>query len=152
MVCGGHGRFVSVAACLAVSRYLATAGLFDIFGNSAAWHTRAKEYSAQAVKPDVCRCAEIRKKHLSSTTVSALSFFHFLDTTKLHCLELCFSCAAHADPQLIDRAHIADCYDNCNQILKDVPAEALSSETKCCELFCARTLLPRAPSHRGTLS
>ena len=24
----------------------------------AAWHTRAKGYSAQAVKPDVCRCAE----------------------------------------------------------------------------------------------
>ena len=69
--CGaGHGRSVFAAACLAVSRFLATAGLFDTVGNSAAWHTRAKGYSAQAVKPDVCRCAEIKKKHISSTTVS----------------------------------------------------------------------------------
>ena len=38
--------------------------------NWATWHTRAKGYSAQAVKPDVCRWAEIEKKHISSTTVS----------------------------------------------------------------------------------
>ena len=42
--------------------------------NSAAWHTNAKGYSAQAVKPDVCRCAEIEKKHISSTTVSTNCF------------------------------------------------------------------------------
>ena len=74
----GHGRSVFAAACLAVSRYLATAGLFDTVGNSAAWHTRAKGYSAQAVEPDVCRCAEIKKKHISSTTVSTSHFLEHL--------------------------------------------------------------------------
>ena len=46
-MCGGHGRSVFAAACLAVSRYFATAGL-----RSAALHTCVKG-SAQAVKPDV---------------------------------------------------------------------------------------------------
>ena len=43
-----------------------------------AWHTRAKGYSGQAVKPDVCRCAEIEKKHMSSTTVSTKSVFDLM--------------------------------------------------------------------------
>ena len=38
--------------------------------NSAAGHTRAKGFSAQTVKPDVCRCAALKKKHISSTTDS----------------------------------------------------------------------------------
>ena len=63
----GHGRSVFAAACLAVSRYLATAGPFD---GTLLHGTRAKGYSAHSVKPDVCRCAEIEKKHISSTTVS----------------------------------------------------------------------------------
>ena len=63
-MCGGHGRSVFAAACLAVSRYFATAGL-----RSAALHTCVKG-SAQAVKPDVCRCAAFRKKVILSHTVS----------------------------------------------------------------------------------
>ena len=102
MIAAGHGRSVLAAACLALSQFLATVGLFDeipvpwsvplvakdtqlprpeaalprcmrrvmvvpcglfdTFGNLAAWHTRAKGYSAQAVKADVCRCAEIEKE------------------------------------------------------------------------------------------
>ena len=53
--------------------------------NLAAWHTRAKGYSAQVVKPDVCRCAEIEKKHISSTTAStktkSTSVVHSVETT-----------------------------------------------------------------------
>ena len=30
-MCGGHGRSVLTAACLALSQFLATAGLFDEF-------------------------------------------------------------------------------------------------------------------------
>ena len=63
-MCGGHGRSVFAAACLAVSRYFATAGL-----RSAALHTCVKG-SAQAVKPDVCRCAALKNKVISSHTVS----------------------------------------------------------------------------------
>ena len=64
-MCGGHGRSVFAAACLAVSRYFATAGL-----RSAALHTCVKG-SAQAVKPDVCRCAALKTKS-SHRTPSAL--------------------------------------------------------------------------------
>ena len=63
-MCGGHGRSVFAATCLAMSRFLATAGRC-----SAALHTCVKG-SAQAVKPDVCRCAAFKNKHISSSTVS----------------------------------------------------------------------------------
>ena len=63
-VCGGHGRSVFAAACLAKSRFLATAGRC-----SAVLHTCVKG-SVQAVKPDVCRCAALKKKHISSYTIS----------------------------------------------------------------------------------
>ena len=72
----GHGRSVHAAACLAVS----LPGERRPFRrNLALKHTRAKGYSAQAVKPEVCRCAEIEKKHISSTTVSFKRFLHFFD-------------------------------------------------------------------------
>ena len=68
MLCGGSWSF---RVCGGLPRGVAVLGDRRPFRrNSAAWHTRAKGYSAQAVKPDVCRCAEIEKKHISSTTVS----------------------------------------------------------------------------------
>ena len=66
-MCGGSWSF---RVCGGLPRGVAVLGDRRPLGNSAAWHTRAKGYSAQAVKPDVCRCAEIEKKHISSTTVS----------------------------------------------------------------------------------
>ena len=67
-MCGGSWSF---RVCGGLPRGVAVLGDRRPFRrNSAAWHTRAKGYSAQAVKPDVCRCAEIEKKHISSTTVS----------------------------------------------------------------------------------
>ena len=64
----GHGRSVLAAAGLAMSRHFGDRRPFQ--GHSAAWHIRAEGCSAQAVKPDVLRCAEIKEKHVSSTTVS----------------------------------------------------------------------------------
>ena len=75
----GHGRSVLAAACLAVSLL---GDRRPLRRNLAAWHTRAKGYSAQAVKPDVCRCAEIEKEthlvdhrqHYHSSVVCCSSF------------------------------------------------------------------------------
>ena len=73
MVCGGSWSF---RACGGLPRGVAVLGDRRPFRrNSAAWHTRAKGFSAQAVKPDVCRCAALKKKHISSTTVSTKNIF-----------------------------------------------------------------------------
>ena len=39
-------------------------------------HTRAKD-SAQTVKPDVCRCAAVKKKHIPSSAISTINFERF---------------------------------------------------------------------------
>ena len=71
-VYGGSWLF---RACRGLPRGVAVLGVRRPFRrNLAAWHTRAKGHSAQAVKPDVCRCAELEKKHISSTTVSTSLF------------------------------------------------------------------------------
>ena len=59
MITAGHARSALTAACLAVSLLGDRRPFRWIL---AAWHTRAKGYSAQAVKPGVCRCAEIEKE------------------------------------------------------------------------------------------
>ena len=75
----------SFRACGGLSRGVAVLGdRRPLRRNLAAWHTRVKGYSAQAVKPDVCRCAEIEKKHISSTTVS---FTYSRNTSKSACKE-----------------------------------------------------------------
>ena len=83
-MCGGHGS-VFAATCLAMSRFLATAGQC-----SAALHTCVKG-SAQAVKPDVCRCAAFKNKHISSSTVSTKTEAqkdHFIaDSLRKRCIK-----------------------------------------------------------------
>ena len=69
-MCGGHGRSVFAAACLVMSRFLANAGRCSV-----ALHTCVKG-SAQAVKPDVCRCAAVKKKHISSSTISTIIIWY----------------------------------------------------------------------------
>ena len=66
---GVMGRSVFAAASLAVPRFLATAcHLLNDFLSCLA-HPR-KVIRAGRQKPDVCRCAAIKKGHISSSTVS----------------------------------------------------------------------------------
>ena len=69
-MCGGSWSFRAYGGLpRGCARFLASAG--HLFNRVlAAWHTHAKEHSAQAVKPDVCRCAACKKKDISSTTNS----------------------------------------------------------------------------------
>ena len=101
-MCGGYGRSVFAAACLAMSRFLATAGRC-----SAALHTCVKG-SAQAVKPDVCLCALFFKENIFFSTSrrppSALLFFEgfeFLVCSKFNhtqCRPPCACAAACLHP------------------------------------------------------
>ena len=70
------------------------------------FHTCVKD-SAQAVKPDFCRCAAVKKKHISSSTISTNNF------TGSHChplpltvflLEISFSYSSFCEERY--RSHV----------------------------------------------
>ena len=80
MVCGGSWSF---RVCGGLPRGVAVLGDRRPFRrNSAAWHTRAKGYSAQAVKPDVCRCAEIEPHRLVTSDEQRMKALMFISVVR----------------------------------------------------------------------